>query len=235
VAYNWGTAVRALQDDIRGLSSADIIRRRLVESIRHNRNRRVYQSEASFSFALQDGVAEYAPGDPASALPADFMEPIGNVYAQESGTSHRLPVERVTSESMEQLRSIDPGEAQTPRAWDLFGRELRVWPTPDDSGTLLEGRYQLDLGIPEARYVSGAWKFYEPNDSATELVDAYTSGWFTFHNLDMVLAYAKCLLFTDFKDFEAANRWLAIWAERVAAVQDETEGATGPPMLEPWP
>lgn len=235
MAYNWGTAVRALQDDIRGLSSADIIKRRLVESIRHNRNRRVYQSEASYSFTLQDGVAEYAPGDPASALPADFMEPIGEAYAKESATDHRLPVARVTVETMEQLRSIDPGKAQTPQAWDFFGRELRVYPTPDDSGTKLEGRYQVDLGIPEARYVSGAWKFYEPSDSVTELTDAYTSGWFTFHNMDMVLAYARCLLYTDFKDFDAANRWLAIWAERVAAVQDETEGATGPPMLEPWP
>lgn len=242
MAFNWGTAVAGLTADLRNLASADIVKRRLVESIRQNRDRRVFQSEGSFSFTLAESVADYAPGDDAGGagsagdfLPTDFMEPIGEVCAQEVDSETKTELVRVTAATMERLRATDSSEAQTPRAWDIYGGKLRVYPTPDDSATVLSGRYQVDLGIPEARYVSGAWKFYEPNGSTTELTDAYTSGWFTFHNLDAVLAYAKCLLWTDLKDYQSANRWLAIWGERIAAIQDETEGMHGPPMIEPWP
>lgn len=243
-AADWGTVVAALTADLRNLVSADAVKRSLVESIRHHRNRRLGQSEATFSFALADGVADYAPGDDGGGagsagdyLPQDFQQVIGDrLFAETTGTDHRTEVFRVTPERMEQLRSMDPGESQVPEAWDVFGGKLRVWPTPDESATLLEGRYQLDLGVPIVQYVGGAFKYYEPRpDHTTEITDAWAPGWFHEHNVQMIEAYAKHLLWKQMKDYEAADQWLQTWGERLADIQDEVEGLTGPLTITPWP
>lgn len=215
--------------DSHSLASDADVNRLIVKALRFHAGRRLWFSEASFSFTLVQGKAAYGLGD---GPPTDLKEVVGKtLWVLTAGSQDsRFPCERVPSADFERVKLYGVSQSQ-PARWDFWANQLRFYPVPNSSTDVIEGRYVRDVSYPVTKYEGGAFVFYTQDGlrklSTTEF-DGWTNDWTSATGAGhMVQARALYLLYKDvLHDTDSANDALNTWLELSAKLDDETDQKT---------
>ena len=224
-----GAIAAAIKADTHSLADSTTVYRCIIKAARFMRDKRLWFSEKTFAFNLQDGVAAYKPGN---GPPADLVEVVGTTLWVLIGGSQdqRYPCSREPSAFMDYQRMAGTIESQ-PEYWDFHGGQLRFYPTPSSSSDVVEGRYVSDIGVPVTKWEAGAFTFYTPDGLrklTTAELDAFANDWTDPRSAgDMVSARASHVLYKEFlRDAEMADTFLSTWLELVGQLETETEAKT---------
>lgn len=229
---SWANIRQQLLDDTHSLVDSTTVDRKIAESMRFHKSKRLWFSERTFSFNLKAGQNAYSLGD---GPPPNLVEVVGRtIYILIGGsTDQRMPCTRIPSQRYDSLRMFGITQSQ-PVHWDFYGNQMRFYPVPISDDDVVEGRYVVDIGIPEIRYNqnSSAYEFYKPPTftqlmTAAEL-SAFENDWTDMNGAGyMIKARAAHYLYNqNLKDPEGADAWLNAWLEHVGVVEEETEEKT---------
>jgi hypothetical protein len=229
---SWANLRQQLLDDSHALVDSTTVDRKIAEALRFHKANRLWFSERTFQFGLVAGQSAYTLGN---GPPANLAEVVGRtIYILIGGsTDQRMPCTRIPSQRYDSLRMFGITQSQ-PVHWDFFGNQMRFYPTPISSDDVVEGRYVVDIGVPQVKYNnnSSVYEFYHPPDgvrlmSSAELA-AFENDWTDMASAGhMVMARAAYYLYSQtLKDPDAAESWLNAWLEQKALLDDETEALT---------
>lgn len=219
-----------LMADMHVMATATEIDRQIIAAMRLMRDKRMWWSERTFNFNLVQGQLAYTPGN---GPPKDLVEIVGKVIwvLIDGDQNQRLPVVRVSSAEFEADRQYGTSQDR-PSVFDFFGKQLRLYPIASSSTDTVEGRYVVDIGVPQVKYENGAFVFYTPDGSqvlsAAQLA-AFNNDWLDpqgAYQMIKARAGANVARFI-LKDNDLADQYLNNWLEQVAVLEDETEARTG--------
>jgi hypothetical protein len=145
----FGQLVADIREDLnRGSSFDPRIKRAIVNAIAFYRSKRL-------GFNIKRARARLTSGNEFVSLPTDWIE--ADYLRLEKGT-RRYPLEEVTYDWMEETQLDDSTEGQ-PQKFAIQHRELRLYPIPDQTYTLmLSFQYELkNVSISASDGESNAW------------------------------------------------------------------------------
>jgi len=145
----FGQVVERIREDIdRGSNYDSRIKRAIVEAIVFYKSRRL-------GFNTKRSRALVTSGMEMLALPTDWVEAD---FLRLENDGQRLPFDEVTYDWIEQRRDNDNDRGQ-PEKYAIQHRELRLWPVPDHSYTLVFSfHYELkDISISASDGAENAW------------------------------------------------------------------------------
>lgn len=136
--------------DLRRTNLATIIPVKIQEAIRHFKDEPFWECEASFTpITSVIGTNTYA-------LPADFSQMIGDITVTYNGIIRGLAPITIDELDQRNDNGITPLQGQ-PDAYNVFGSNFLVWPTPNQSTFLFNGRYLSNLAAPTLQTDSSFW------------------------------------------------------------------------------
>lgn len=223
---DWQTMVQRLLDDSHSAISAEDAKRRLVDSMRFHRDKRLWWSERQFNLQLTKGVSVYKPGD-GWGLPDDLFE-IASKYLRVrrviDSQSADFFIPRATSDEMDHYKAADTSQGD-PLSWDWYQGALEFWPPPREQAWV-EGRYMRSLEIPIAKWDGSNYTFTLASTEAA-VPDDWTCDWISQEGSgELVYARAMALIFKHLRDPEAEQSYMTLWLEHQAQTDDEHDVRT---------
>ncbi len=186
---NLGIMVQRIREDLnRGTDFDPRIKRAIVDAI-------VFYTPNRLGFNTKRARALITSGMEMLALPLDWVEAD---YLRLEDNGDRRPFEEVGYDVLEEHRDNDTDRA-TPCEYAIQHRQMRLWPIPDRSYTLVFSfQYALrDVSISSADEATNAW-FTE----ADQLIYYRAKGDLLINYIDGAEASAKGLLLQDKADRE---------------------------------
>jgi hypothetical protein len=146
---NFGTMVQRIREDIdRGNSFDSRIKNAICDAI-------VYYQTNRLGFNTKRARALIVSGMEMLALPTDWVEAD---YMRLEHDGQRIPFDEVTYDWIEDRRENDD-ERGEPEKYAIQHREMRLWPTPDHSYTLVFSfQYELrEVSVSASDEATNAW------------------------------------------------------------------------------
>jgi hypothetical protein len=168
---NLGTMVRRIREDLdRGSDFDDRIKQAICDAI-------VYYSPNRLGFNTKRARALITSGMEYVSLPTDWVEAD---YLRLEDDGNRIPFDEVTYDWIEDRRENDD-ERGRPEKYAIQHREMRLWPTPDHSYTLVFSfQYEIrNVSISASDGETNAWM-----TEAEQLVRHWAQGDVLINHID---------------------------------------------------
>lgn len=167
----FGRMVERIREDLnRGSDFDDRIKQAICDAI-------VYYSPNRLGFNTKRARALITSGNEFISLPTDWVE---SDYLRLENDGQRIPFDEVTYDWIEDRRENDTDRGE-PQKYAIQHREMRLWPIPDHSYTLVFSfQYELrDVSISASDATTNGWM-----TDAEQLIRTWAQGDVLINHID---------------------------------------------------